>query len=284
VLIVLLVGVMVLTLVIAGASYPGRALIRSGGTGRGRLRWAAGVCLLGTLLIAIGGYLWRRDPAPFGSAADRLWLIGAAYALAAAGRSRPRVLRNLGLAGVGAIAALALGLAVISGSHTSASAAAVPPAVESAHIPSSLLLVGDTPAGYRPVPGSISEQFGPSPFLGTYTCVSKCPPGQAASITFEAAPGGPHDYSSYQALCGPTPGSASQGYVCSSLGPDMWRATYPPSPTVYQQVIYEHGGVEFTLQAPPTMDPQLLRTYMLSIHRASNAELASLLKGYPNYS
>lgn len=282
----LFAGFALLTLMIALASYPGRALIRSGDVLQSRLRWAAGVCLLGTLLIIMGGYVWHRDPAPFGSGPTRMWLVGAAYALAAAARTRPRALRNVARTGFGAAAALTLGLAVISASHQSNGGTRAPEAAPSARIPSSLLLVGNTPAGYRPVASSVSEDGGgPSPFLATYTCVSNCPsdssPGQAPWITFEAAQAGPDDFSSYKALCGPQP---AQGYVCGDLGPDMWRAAVPSSPTVYQVIIYEHGGVEFTLEAPPAMDPRLLRAYMLSIHRASNAELTSLLKGYPNYS
>jgi hypothetical protein len=84
-LLTLLAGFAVLTLVIALASHPGRELIRSGDVWRSRLRWAAGVCLLGTLLIAMGGYVWHRDPAPFGSGPTRMWLAGAAYALARRG-------------------------------------------------------------------------------------------------------------------------------------------------------------------------------------------------------
>jgi hypothetical protein len=285
-LLALITGLVMLTLVIALASYPGRALIRSGGDLQGRLRFAAGVCLLGTLLTAVGGYLWHRDPAPLGSGPIRMWLIGAAYALAAAARSRPRVLRILAGIGVGAIATSALSLAVISPPHqTTGAQRPAPQTVQSVHIPSSLLLVGDTPTGYRPVAGSVGMESAYSPFIATYTCVSNCPPdpapGQAPSIMFEAAPAGRGDFSDYQALCGPHP---AQGYVCSDLGPDMWRAVMPSSSTVYQVVIYEHDSVEFTLQAPPTMDPRLLRAYMLSIHRASNAELVSLLQGYPNYS
>lgn len=286
-LLALLAGLVMLTLVIALASYPGRALIHSGGTLPGRLRWAAGVCLLGTLLIAVGGYLWRRDQAPFGSGPTRIWMIGAAYALAAAARSRPSFLRKVALAGFCAAGTLTVSLVIISAAHQGTGAPwPAPQAIQSARIPSNLLLVGNTPAGYQPVAGSISEEGnGSSPFLATYTCVSNCPPdpspGQAPSIMFTAAPAGRGDFSVYEGLCGPNP---DQGYVCSSLGPDMWRAAVPSSPTVYQTVIYEHGVVEFTLQAPPTMDPQLLRAYMLSIHRASNAELVSLLRGYPNYS
>jgi hypothetical protein len=282
----LLAGFAVLTLVIALASRPGRALIRSGDVSQNRLRWAAGVCLLGTLLIAMGTYVWHRDPAPFGSAPTRIWLVGAAYALAAAARSRPRALRNVALTGFGAATALTLSLAVISASSRTSVGTHAPEVAPPARIPSNLLLVGNTPAGYRPVAGSVSEDGGgPSPFLATYTCVSSCQPdsspGQAPSIIFEAAQAGPGTYSSYNALCG---SQSTQGYVCSDLGPDMWRAAIKSSPTVYQIIIYEHGGVEFTLQAPPSMAPQLLRAYMLSIHRASTAELTSLLKGYPNYS
>ncbi len=203
--------------------------------------------------------------------------------------ARPRVPRNLAFAGfAGAVALIVSAVAISDVRHQDTAGpvgAPLPQAAQRVRIPSNLLLVGDTPAGYRPVAGSVSEESATSPFIATYTCVSDCPPdpspGQAPWIIFTAAQGGPGDFSDYEALCGPNP---AQGYVCSSLGPDMWRATVPSSPKVYQTVIYEHGGIEFTLQAPPTMDPQLLRAYMESIHRASNAELVSLLKGYPDYS
>ncbi|MBR7834417.1 hypothetical protein KDL01_14170 [Actinospica durhamensis] len=203
--------------------------------------------------------------------------------------ARPRVRRNLAFAGfVGAVALIVGAVAIFNAGHQVRVGGIGPPqpqAAQMGRIPSNLLLVGDTPAGYRPVAGSVSEEGATSPFIATYTCVSHCPadsaPGQAPSIMFSAAQSGPGYFSDYKALCGPNP---AQSYVCGKLAPDMWRATAPSSPRVYQIVIYEHGDVEFILQAPPTMDPQLLRAYMLSIHRASDAELVSLLKGYPNYS
>lgn len=285
VLLVLLLAFVVLTLVIAVAARPGRVLVSRGETWTSRLRWATGVAVLGTVLVAVGAVAWRHDPGPFGSAAARMWMVGGAYGLAAASLSRLRVLRN-GAVGVLAVGvALALIPAAVSAAHSQPTGAMArpTPAVEQAQpIPASLLLVGDTPAGYQPVAGSVSEETnGPTPFVGTYTCVSNCPPGETATIMFEAAPGGTSSmYSSYKDFCSQW---VRQGYSCGSLGPDMWRAVLPSSSTVFQVVVYEHAGDEFTLQAPPTMSPQLLRAYMLSIHPASNAELVALLRGYPNY-
>ena len=287
-LIALLCGLLFLTLVIGLASYPGRAMIRTGDSWRGRFRWAAGVCLLGTVGLLAGFYLQHLDPAPFGSGLARIRLAGVPYVLAAAALSRPRGLR-VGARGTFGI----LMVLVLVGFATTTHAAAgqgqqrqAQPAPVSV-IPRRLMLVGNTPTGYKPVAGQVSSGQGPdTPFLADYTCVTDCPaqpsPGQAASIMFSATDeSGPGDFSSYTSMCGP---GSTQGYVCTALGTDMWRAVPPSSPLAYQVIIYEHDEIEFVLQAPRTMDPQLLQAYMQSIHPASNAELASFLEGYPDYS
>lgn len=287
-LLALVFGLIVLTLVIGLASYPGRSLTRSDGTWSSRLRWAAGVCLLGTVGVPVGLYFLHTDPGLFGNSMVPIWLTGVPYALAAAARSRPRALRigALGTFGVvGALALVAYATAAYSAAGPSQRAQAQP--APKSVIPRRLMLVGDTPSGYRPAAGQISSGQGPdTDFIANYTCTSNCPaqpaPGQAASIMFTAADeSGPNSFSSYTALCGP---GSTQGYTCTELGTDMWRAVTPADPSAYQTIIYEHDRIEFTLLAPRTMDPQLLRAYMQSIHPASNAELASFLQGYPDYS
>jgi hypothetical protein len=287
-LLALAFGLVVLTLVIGLASYPGRVLTRSDGTWSSRLRWAAGVCLLGTVGLPVGLYFQHTDPGLLGSGTDPIWLTGVPYAFAAAARSRPRALRIGALGTFGAVAALAL-VAYATAAHSAAGPgqrAQAQPEPKSV-IPRRLMLVGDTPSGYRPMAGQISSGQGPdTDFIADYTCASGCPAqqgsGQAAQIIFTAADqSGQGDFSSYTALCGP--GSTS-GYTCTDLGTDMWRAVTPADLLTDQIIIFEHDEIEFTLEAPRTMDPQVLRAYMQSIHPASNAELSSFLQGYPNYS
>lgn len=218
---------------------------------------------------------------------DAVWSTAVPSAAPAA-RSRPR---GFAVGGFGAAAALVVIGAVVAVQHQSSvhgigSGRQPVAAASRVQIPRDMMLVGNTPAGYRPVPGTISAGApGPAQFMATYTCVSNCPPdpspGRAPWIMFDVAQPSEDGLSGYNAFCGPQ--HSQQGYVCTDLGPEMWRAAVPDS-TVFQLIIYERGDIEFTLQAPPTMDPGALRAYMLSIHPASDAELVSLLRGYPNYS